>query len=122
MTMLDDLIAAGLPAIDAVPGSTPHFSRLLTLEEEVVRDSIVNKRAFRERSARLTAAAVPNWATWSQADWESYFNANLASGNVTSIANLADAKAMLTKQNTVINALAKIVLAMRDQVWPDLPE
>lgn len=115
MSLQDDLIAAGLPVSGtAVQGTTVLFTRPLTQQETLVYERIINPAEYRRAAARVDANAIPNWATWAQADWDTYFNANLANSNVTAIANLADAKVMLAKQNAVINALAKMVIAVRD--------
>jgi len=52
MTLYDDLLNAGLPVIDAEEGTTPHFSRILTLDEEDIRDSIMNKPVYEEKITR----------------------------------------------------------------------
>jgi hypothetical protein len=122
MTIYDDLLAAGLPVIDAEPGQTPHFSRLLTLAEEDVRDSIMNKPYYRLSHAKETAKNIPNWATWSQSDWNTYFNNNLSDTEVDLVTSLATARVMLKRQNLVTQNLVKLIIAMRDQMWPDLPE
>ena len=115
MTLHTDLIAAGLPVSGtAVAGQTVLFTRTLTQREEQIYESIVNPIQYRQERARIDANSIPDWATWTQAQWTTWFNANLANGNVTAIANLADAKAMLTKQNAVINNLAKMVIALRN--------
>lgn len=107
MTILDDLIAAGLPAIDAQPGVTPHFSRPLTPAEELVRDSIVNKPAYRRATARSQAALATQLRTLTPQQAVDYIETN--------VTNLATAK-------DVLKILARIVIAMRDEVWPDLPD
>lgn len=73
-------------------------------------------------SAKSTADAIPNWATWTQAEWSTYFDSNLSDAEVDLVTSLATARVMLKRQNLVINNMAKIIIAMRDQLWPDLPE
>lgn len=115
MSLHDDLTAAGLPvAGTAVEGLTVLFTRPLTMQEQSIYERIINPTAYRQAAARVKANAISNWATWSETDWEEFFNANLGNGQVAAISNLADAKAMLVKQNTVINALARMVIALRD--------
>jgi hypothetical protein len=70
--------------------------------------------------SRITAKAIPNWATWTQADWDAYFTANLSPAQVTKVTTIAIARTMLNRQNLVIQNLVKLVIAMRDETWPDL--
>lgn len=115
MSFHTDLIAAGLPVQGiAYEGVPVLFTRPLTPQEEATFESVASRVPNRQASARIDANLIPSWATWTQADWNTYFAANLANGSVTSIANLADAKVMLAKQNNVIDALAKMVIALRN--------
>lgn len=107
MTILDDLIAAGLPAIDAQPGVTPHFSRPLTLAEEVIRDSIMNKPAWRRVTARGNAKLSTQLRTLTPQQAVDYIETN--------VTNLATAK-------DVLKIMARILIALRDEAWPDLPD
>ena len=77
---------------------------------------------LRYSSAKVTAKAIPNWATWTQAEWQTYFSANLSDAEADLVTSIAIARIMIKRQNTVINAMAKMLMAIRDQVWPDLPE
>lgn len=90
------------------------------LSTEVTADE--NQAIDVSHNALTEITSIPNWSTWSQSDWSTYFDANLANGHVTSITNLAQAKAMMSKQNLVLNNLAKTAIAMRNKLWPDLEE
>ena len=118
----DELLAAGLPVLDAEPNVTPHFSRELTPAEEDVRDSIMNKPVFRQRKAKATAKTIPNWATWTQAQWATYFTNNLSDAEADLVTSLAAARVMIKRQNAVIANFGKIIIAIRDEIWPDLPD
>lgn len=72
--------------------------------------------------ARITAKSIPNWATWSQQDWAAWRDANVSATQINAIGSLADAKAMLNKLAVVLDSLAQMEIALRDQIWPDLPE
>lgn len=78
--------------------------------------------ATRRSASRTAAKNIPAWATWTQADWTAHFNANLSDEQADLVTTLAAARVMIKRQNTVINALAKMLIALRDQIWPDLPE
>jgi hypothetical protein len=64
--------------------------------------------------ARTAAANIPNWATWTQTELQTWYDANLGNGNVDNITNLADAKVFMKKQNAAILRLAQMVIALRD--------
>lgn len=120
MATLQELINAGLPALTTDGGVNASFSRELTAQENLIFLSIVNPEEYRKLQGRIDFGNLPNWATWTQAQWDSYFTTNLANGHVTAISNLAEAKLMLAKQNLVINNLAKAVIALRNRTFPDL--
>lgn len=81
--------------------------------------SIVASKS-RWKLSRTTAKAIPSWATWTQADWDAYFNANLSTAQVNVVSTTAQIRAMMNKQNLIIQNLVKLVIAMRDDTWPDL--
>jgi hypothetical protein len=118
---------AGLPVvtadetiIDGITQVNASFSRPLTPAEVMIYLSITNSTEHRRRQSRVTAKAIPNWATWTQADWDAYFTANLSPAQVTTVTTIATARTMLNRQNLVIQNLVKLVIAMRDNQWPDL--
>jgi hypothetical protein len=130
MSLNDDLINAGLPVSGiAIEGTTVLFTRGLTLQELDKYESIINPAGYREKKAKSIAKAIPNWATWTQQDWATYFGANLSDteidAQVATISTLATAKTVIAimwkRQNKILDSLAKMEIAMRDQVWPDLP-
>ena len=122
MTLYDQLLAAGLPVVSAEWGVTPLFSRPLTQAEQDTLDSIFNKPFYREKQSRITAKNIPAWATWTQDDWMAYFNANLSDSEADLVTSLATARVMIKRQNLVIKNLVKMVIAIRDAVWSDLPD
>jgi hypothetical protein len=58
-----------------------------------------------QADAKGQAAAVPNWATWTEQQAVDWINAN--------VTNLASAKQVLI-------AMARMLVALRNQTWPDL--
>ncbi len=77
----------------------------------------------RQSAAWDIAYAIPDgWRTWTHADWTAYYNANISATEIAKIGSLADAKAILTKMSTVLDRIAKMVIALRDHTFPDLPE
>jgi hypothetical protein len=95
------------------------FPDLPTTTSTPQTPAIVSARA-RLKAAQVSAKAIPNWATWTQADWEAYFTANLSPAQVTTVTTIALARTMLNRQNLVIQNLVKLVIALRDAQFPDL--
>jgi hypothetical protein len=87
-----------------------------------VDPDILGSAELRRRAAKGVAGSIPNWAAWSQQDWTNHFDANLSDGQADLVVSLAAARVMIKRQNAVINALAKMVIALRDQTWDDLPD
>ena len=114
-TLHEKLIAASLPVNGtAIEGQTVLFTRSLTGPEEVAYEMIVNPGRFKQIAARATAQAIPDWAAWTPEEWTTWRNANISSTQITAVANLADAKAIMQKMSTVIDNQAKMLIALRD--------
>jgi len=75
----------------------------------------------RKANALITARSIPNYALWTQSEWITYFNANLSDTETDKVTSLATARVMMKRQNQVIQNLTKLVLALRDETWPNLP-
>jgi hypothetical protein len=76
----------------------------------------------RQMVAHATAKAIPVWASWTQAQWQTYFTSNLSDTEADLVTTIAAARVMIKRQNLVILNLVKMLIAIRDQTWPDLPE
>lgn len=136
MTLHQELTNAGLPVVYATEDGEFLFSTNPAPTEEQVQlasDIALNyvdpvayqlRLRIRERlnAAKPFAKNIPSWATWTQADWQAYFNANLSDAEADLVTSLAAARVMIKRQNLVIQNLVKMVIAMRDQMWADLPE
>ena len=130
MSLLSELQAAGLPVVSAtdLPNKPRQatFSRALTDDEDVVYRNILfpsrQDEIARQQGAKTFAKNIPNWSTWSQAQLQSWWDANLADSIVDGFAIPAGVKAMLKAQNAAILRIAQLEIALRDQIWPDLPE
>lgn len=114
MATLQELQNAGLPATWTDGGVNAAFSEPLTEQQNLLFLSMVNQQEYRRLQARIDANEIPNWATWTQAQWTTYYNSNIGNGNIPAIGNLADAKAMLTKMAVVMDAQAKMIIALRN--------
>lgn len=111
-----DLAADAPPGVEAqIDAIAASHTTTLTAEQDAESRMVA---AF--ASAKTNAAAVPSWATWSQADFQTWYNANISPTQINAITSLAEAKPILLKQSAAIEALGKMVIAMRNQLWPDL--
>lgn len=70
--------------------------------------------------AKETARSVENWSSWSQSDFLTWHNTHISAEQIGAVTSLADARALLLQQSVAIEALGQIVIAMRNQLWPDL--
>ena len=103
---------------------TPEMIALLTsiIEAHDPIDYLQDRINARRDASKTTVKAIPNWSTWTQAEWQTYFTANLSDSEADLVTSLGAARVMIKRQNTVINNLVKMLIAIRDQTWPDLPE
>lgn len=75
------------------------------LAEETAKQQQATSDDAKVESAKTAAKAIPNWATWNETQAVNYIQTN--------VTDLASAR-------TVLIALAKMVVALRDDTWPDL--
>jgi hypothetical protein len=94
--------------------------QITTLNNLYAAHDPVDYVALVAQGAEASAAAIPNWASWTLAQWNTYYNANISGTQVTAIATLADAKIVLGKMSTVIDSLAKMEIALRNKTFPKL--
>lgn len=76
----------------------------------------------RQDSSKPFANSIPNWATWTQNDWTAHFDANLSDAQADLVTSFPTARVMIKRQNLVIQNLVRLIIAMRDEIWPDLPD
>lgn len=136
MTLLEKLLAAGLPIANATEdGVVSGISGVVMTSEQFrqmndvcmehlhpAEHAVTARVRNRQATAHAAAKAIPNWASWTQAQWQTYFNANLSDTEADTVTSLATARVMIKRQNLVILNLVKMVIALRDAVYPDLPE
>lgn len=97
------------------------FTRALTAPELTTAQGVVSAHnptdniAARIEAAATTFANIPNWALWTQADLQSWWDANLADALVDAFAIPAGVKTMLKAQNAAILREGKAILALRDR-------
>lgn len=76
----------------------------------------------RQTTAEGNLRNIPGWSTWSESDVLVWWNTNLSDTQTDAVLNLADARAMLKKQNAAIKHMARMLIAMRDRMFPNVPE
>jgi len=97
--------------------------------------AIINAGNIRRDNARSNAKAIPSWSSWTEAETLAWIDTNigtpLSSGraNLPATLTLATARTAITtlisimdKMLVVLIALARMVVAMRNQIWPDLQD
>ena len=95
--------------------------------------AIVSARA-RLKAARITAKAIPSWATWTQAEANTWGQTNIGTPLATARTSLPATLTLATARAAfvvILNILdqmwilqqanAQMTLALRDAQWPDLP-
>lgn len=111
MKLHRELAAAGLPVVGVCENGRIDWSRELSESEAAQAKAITAAHdptdhiAARKAAAESAAAAVPNWSTWTAEKAEEYINAN--------VTTLAGARVVLA-------AMAKLLVALRDEAWPEL--
>lgn len=104
-------------------GTLEEKTRILEMMGVVFTPQAAEQAAqTRKNGARARAKAIPNWASWTPEQWAAFFNANLSDVETDKITNIAIAKVMIKRQNAVIDAIAKMLMATRDELWSDLPD
>lgn len=96
--------------------------------------SIVAAKA-RQAQASKVARAIPSWATWTQTEAEAWATTNIATPLATARTSLPATLTLATVRAAFVvllnildkiwalqKANAQMTLAIRDEVWSDLPE
>jgi len=81
------------------------------------------RTADRLANANTIARNIPGWSTWSQAEFQNWCDSNLMTDAQIDASTLSAAlKINLKSNNAFVRNAGKMVIAMRDQTWPDIPE
>jgi hypothetical protein len=138
LNYLSKLQAAGLPVVDADDSGAASFSRDLTDAERLLLTDIIDPAGIPARArlaqSRITAKAIPNWATWTQAEANTWGQTNIGTPLATARTSLPVTLTLATARAAfvvILNILdqmwilqqanAQMTLALRDAQWPDLP-
>lgn len=76
----------------------------------------------RENTSKINAKNVPGYATWSENEALAWLDTHISDQKIDAIGNLADAKILLKDISKAIRGITRIEIAIRNHLWPDLPE
>ena len=119
MFTLQQLLDAGLPAVatdgnDALANT--QFERALTDAEWQTYLGIAHSEHAKALQGKADAVNIPQWATWTQAQFLTWYNANISPTQVNAEATLADAKVVQLAMSAELKALGQMVIAQRDML------
>ena len=66
------------------------------------------------------AGAIPNWATWNEAEVLAWVDAN--AGDLLPVGSLAEANVVLGNVEAWMRAMSRMIVALRDTNYPGLSE
>ena len=134
-----DVAVLKIPSPDAAEISHVVLSSLVLSDQDVINIlSTAMTAAEIAAQARTVAssgnaAAIPGWATWTEAQALDWGNTNIATPLTTGRANLPATLTLVTARAAIVAiidildkmwvmqwALARLVIAMRDKIWPNL--
>ena len=138
VNFLQKLQAAGLPVSTADDSGDCTFWRAFTPAEQILFNDIIDpsqaSARARLRQSRITAKAIPSWATWTQAEANTWGQTNIGTPLATARTSLPATLTLATARAAfvvILNILdqmwilqqanAQMTLALRDAQWPDLP-
>jgi hypothetical protein len=75
-----------------------------------------------QSGAQAQAAAIPSFAFWTEQRGLDWIANHIGPARIDGITNLAEAKAVMNDQTIAFEALWRMIVAMRNQLWPNLQE
>lgn len=125
MSLFEELQSAGLPVISATEDGAVSMGAMTPEQQETFTAIIeqyflpdVYAARLRAEQARQRILAIPDWATWTEDEALAWHDENIAAP--VPFANLSEANAWAEKLKVENRALVRMVLALRDRVFPDL--
>jgi hypothetical protein len=106
-----------IPNTYAAPNETQLLAALAVVEAGIASQNAIDAV---EAGATAQAAAIPNFATWTEAEMLAWSEANIGDTPIDSITNLAEAQALMKKQAVAFNALIRFTAAFRNKLFPNL--
>ena len=132
MSKIQQMLDAGLPLI--VEESDESLGRYsfaaLSDEQSRIYVDIVNPPTPQQLAARARKAeafgfakSIPNFATWTQAQFQVWCDGNLMTDAQIDASNISAAlKTNIKANNQFTRNGIKFLIALRDEIWPTLPE
>ncbi len=77
---------------------------------------------LRQTGAREIVRAIPLWAKWTIADLEAWWTPRLGDAVIDGFAIPVGVKDFLKSLSGACLNIAKLLIAMRDHIWPELPD
>jgi hypothetical protein len=108
----------GNPAF-AKPTEAELLTALGTVLSEVTAQDAVD---VVQSGASAQVDAIPSFAFWTEQHGLDWIANHIGPTQIDGITNLAAAKAVMNDQTTAFEALWRMVVAMRNQLWPDKQE
>ena len=71
-----------------------------------------------EQGTDAQIAAVPGWAHWTVEQAGQWHTSNIS--NLLPVGNLAEANTLLANVDTELRAMSRMLIAMRNKLWPEL--
>lgn len=97
----------------------PTSEELATIQAELdAHDPAVPSAQTRDGAA-AQAAAIPAWATWTEAEALAWLQANI-DDPLAAATTVAQVKPILQRMAAVLQAMARMEIALRNQAWPEL--
>jgi hypothetical protein len=112
---LDSITSAQITILTAIV--IAHDETILTPAQQAALDQTALQVA-----AHNGALSIPDWATWTPAQFQTWYDANLGDAQVDLITDLPKARAYFKKLNKAIHHVIILALYERNQLWPDIQE
>ncbi len=123
--MLVEFPATGISSVDNIvewrtaPSQLPTEQNLIDAYNAFLTNQTKQQTAQTvEQGAETLAAAIPQWASWTEAQALEWHNTNISTQ--LPVASLAAANVVLQRMDTELKALIRMNLALRNKVFPKL--
>jgi hypothetical protein len=114
-----DLQNAGLPVI-STDGNDDRaitiFSRDLTPTEYMTYLTISDPVKAKALQARIDSSNATGYSTWTQAQFLTWYNANISPTQINAILAISDVQTVLLSMSAAIKGLASMIIANRDML------
>jgi hypothetical protein len=116
---LQTLLDAGLPAVstNGQGGSAAtEFSRELSSAEWDTYLAIADPVRAGMLQGQKDTESIPDWASWSQADFLAWHAANISTDQIDPAQSVADLKAVSLAMSDQLRSMGQLLIAQRDMI------